>query len=122
MEMILKELEISGLTLHGDGRSSAPGIALPSATFHPDIALLYQRERSVAFEVKFLRQKGRQGSLSAAIGQATVYGSHGYEAVGIILLDTNPVRDEPDKIRKILKGLEMQSCIFCKSGTKLYSM
>src|SRR4051794_38074006 len=71
----VKQVDISGLTLHGDGRASAPATVLPSCEFRPDIALLYRRSRVAAFEVKFVRSSGRQYSLAVAIGQAVVYRS-----------------------------------------------
>ena len=51
VQRMLEGVGISGITLHGDGRSSAPSTSLPSCEFKPDIALLYRRRRMVAFEV-----------------------------------------------------------------------
>src|SRR5689334_22827252 len=72
VDLVLKEIDIAGVTLHGDGRSPAPSTVIPSCEFKPDIALLYERRRIAAFEVKFLRDSGRQAALASAIGQAAV--------------------------------------------------
>jgi hypothetical protein len=112
----------SGLTIHGDGKATAPATVLPSCEFRPDVALLYHRNRVTAFEVKFLRTSGRQQSLSAAIGQAVVYKTNGYRAVGIVLLDLAPAPGEAAKLHPILKGLGLFGCIFNKSGSKLINI
>jgi hypothetical protein len=118
-EQALQEMDISGLTLHGDGRAWAPATVLPSCEFRPDIALLFQRSRIAAFEVKFLRGSGRQYSLAAAVGQAVVYSGNGYKAVGTILLDLAPVPGEAGAIHTMLKDLGLFSCVFNRSGSKL---
>lgn len=118
----LQDINISDLTLTGDGAASAPIIALPSCEFRPDIALLYRRDRFVAFEVKILRSSGRQYSLAAAIGQALIYRSHGYQAVGVILVDISPIRGEAAKIAAMLSDLSLLFCVFNRSGSKLASV
>ncbi|MBK5198714.1 MAG: hypothetical protein JJE37_10620 [Methyloceanibacter sp.] len=116
-----REIDISGLTLMGDGAASPPVITLPSCEFHPDIALLYHRARLVAFEVKYLRSSVRQQSLSSAIGQAALYKAQGYDAVGVILVDLNPVVGDAAAILRIFNGLSFFGHIFNKSGSKLIS-
>src|SRR5262245_17322474 len=121
VDQAVREIDISGLTLHGDGRASAPATVLPSCEFRPDIALLYWRKRVVALEVKFLRLSGRQSSLSAAIGQAVVYRATGYEIVGVILIDLAPVSGEAAAIQSMLRELNILACVFSRSGSKIIS-
>jgi hypothetical protein len=55
--------------------------------FHPDILVIHSGERLLAYEVKFLARGDRSGALSKAVGQATIYGFHGYAASAALLLD-----------------------------------
>jgi len=115
----LREIDIPELTLAGDGAAPPPVIALPSCEFRPDVALLYRRARVVGFEVKFLRTSGRQYSLAAAIGQAVIYRSQVFEAVGIILIDLASVLGEAEAIHSMVDNLQLLCHISYKSGVKL---
>jgi hypothetical protein len=73
--------------------------------FHPDVLVIHGGERLLAYEVKFLAGGDRSGALSKAVGQASVYGLHGYAASAALLLDVSG-RLSADQVSRIGEGSE----------------
>lgn len=83
----LKTLGINGLTVAGDGLIRPTATYLLGHQFFPDLSVSYFERRLVAYEVKFLRARGRSNSISTALGQCLLYQLDRYPRVRALLVE-----------------------------------
>jgi hypothetical protein len=87
VQTVVQRTSVRGLLVGGHHTGINRPVRYLSLDFHPDVLVIHDGERCIAYEVKFLAGGDRSGAFSKAIGQATIYGMHGYEASAALLLD-----------------------------------
>lgn len=87
-QQITKELNKKGLYVRGDGGPSVQAVVWENITFFPDISIDFHANKTVAFEVKVIRDLDPSGSIAKAIGQALVYSIGGYRHSFTLLFST----------------------------------
>jgi hypothetical protein len=80
-------LNVSGLTLAGEGAGTVVPTYLLSHRFFPDFAVSYFAKRLLAVEVKFLRESGRSTAIASALGQCLLYQLDRYPYARALLID-----------------------------------
>lgn len=81
------ELAKPGLYVRGDGGPTVHPVVWSNIAFYPDLAIVSDEEKLVAFEVKLIREVDPGSSLSKAIGQSILYSSFGYKVSRAIVVD-----------------------------------
>jgi hypothetical protein len=77
----------AGILVGGHHTGISRPVPLVGSLFFPDLAVIYREHKVIALEVKYLADGAdRSGALARALGQAAAY-RHGYDFVGIVLLD-----------------------------------
>lgn len=84
---LIAEVETPGLVVRADGGVAPRPVSLVDVSFYPDLEIAYFDARSLAVEVKFVRDADATGSISKAIGQALIYRSGGFPWVHVVLVD-----------------------------------
>lgn len=85
------------LMVRGDGGAPPWPLIVDGMSFYPDIEVAAQTDRYLGVEVKLLRTAAdATGSVSKALGQATIYRALGIQNVYVLLLDVRtgiPLQD-----------------------------
>jgi hypothetical protein len=85
---VQRRIGLDGVTLAGEGMTRVVPTYLLGHRFYPDMAVSYFGKRLVAYEVKFLRKRGRPNSLATALGQSLLYQLDRYHRVRAVLIDS----------------------------------
>lgn len=83
----VEQLAKPGLYVRGDGGPSVHPVVWSNIAFFPDLAIVSDEEKLVAFEIKLIREVDPGSSLSKAIGQSILYSSFGYKVSRAIVVD-----------------------------------
>lgn len=83
----LKELDIAGLHLGGEGVGPVRPVSFLGREFRPDLTVMDGNAKLFALEAKYARAATLPSDVSKAIGQATLYKACGFPYVAILLLD-----------------------------------
>jgi hypothetical protein len=103
VQEVVRLTKVRGLLVGGHHTGINRPVRYLSLDFHPDVLVIHDGERLIAYEVKFLAGGDRSGAFSKAIGQATIYGMHGFEASAALLLDVAG-RLSPSHIARLVHG------------------
>jgi hypothetical protein len=87
VQTVVQRTRVEHLLVGGHHTGINRPVRYLGSNFHPDVLVLHAGERLLAYEVKFLAGGDRSGALSKAVGQASIYGLHGYSASAALLLD-----------------------------------
>lgn len=87
IRQVLDGLGIHGLIRTGEGAGRVGPVVLFGQRFYPDLAVTYHGRKVLAFEVKFMRQSGRENAVATALGQTYLYRQAGYRVSGAFLID-----------------------------------
>lgn len=90
----LRELEIHGLLLAGDGAAPVAGVNFLGRRFHPDVSIAFHSQLVLACEVKLLRTGQPQSQVATAVGQAAIYRQAGYPKAVLMLVDLQDQFDD----------------------------
>lgn len=74
----VKNLNVPSLYVRGDGGPAIPGSRWHGFDFYPDLAIMQDVEKHVAFEVKLIRPDGSSAPITKAIGQTFMYSRLGF--------------------------------------------
>ena len=96
---VVERTRISHLLVGGHHTGINRPVRYLGFDFHPDVLVIYRGQRLLAYEVKFLAGGDASGALSKAIGQASIYGMHGYSASAALILDVSGARS-PSQIAR----------------------
>lgn len=87
VEGMLQSLRTPGLVLRGDGGNSPRPVSYFGVEFYPDLEIGFFDQRTLAVEVKFVRDVDPSGSISKALGQALIYQAGGFPVVHTVLIE-----------------------------------
>ena len=83
----VRQLAKPGLYVRGDGGPGVHPVVWNNISFFPDLTVVSDEEKLVAFEVKLIREVDPGSSLSKAVGQSILYSSFGYKVSIAIVVD-----------------------------------
>ena len=89
MPYVLKILErVKDVRVEGEGVRRARAARFMGYSFYPDISIMYDTRRLIAYEAKYLKNDfmGVQASVASAMGQASIYEVNGYYRAGLIFV------------------------------------
>lgn len=98
-----------GLYVRGDGGPAVQPLIWEGVTFYPDLTIVTELTKYLAFEVKLLRDVDPGGAYAKAIGQATLYANLGYSYSYALIFDLRGRTQDMHKVTWSHKILETEA-------------
>jgi hypothetical protein len=91
MLKFIRDLQVPGLHVGGDGAGPVAVAPFLGCHLEPDITILSFSRRLLAIEVKILRPSSFSSDVTKAVGQASLYRTFGFHKSAILLVDRERV-------------------------------
>lgn len=87
VESTIARLDHRGLLVAGDGGARVKPVPAFGLLFTPDVTVSYYEQLLFALEVKLVRDRQGQSTITRGIGQAAIYREGGYPVTAVLALD-----------------------------------
>lgn len=95
----VQELRKPELYVRGDGGPAVQSLYWQGFGFYPDLSLVMNLQKLVAFEVKFIRDGNSSNPLTKAIGQAFMYSNLGFVSSHALVFDIRRLEGNHKSLR-----------------------